>query len=807
MSLINCSANYPKSFDSKTMHFFRKSLLILFLMPGLWPVCYGQQPGSAKKGWLHLEHLNTDRNTADLSGEWEFYWKQLLDTGKNLPAFPDTFIQFPKLWNGFVLNNQPLTAQGFATYRLRIVLNKDQQKEPALLIPDFYTSYKLFVNKKLVASDGKVGQTKETSTPHWSTKLAALGRLTDTAEIILQVCNFTHSKGGSSKSIQFGSYPLLSRQFQNEQAQDIFLSGCLFMGAIFFFCLFFFSRNEKSILFFALFCLMYSYRVAGSDIYVLHSVFPSLNYFLTLRLEYLTLCFGIAFFVFYVRSLYPKEGKNLISWVLICISIGYGLMSAILPPVIFTAYINYFLFLLLFYIAFAVVIFINAYRHNRPGAQFGIWSCGVVAALFLFTIANYFGLIAHYKITELIGYIAFFYLQALILSNIASYKLTRAKEDAEKGLKAKSQFLSTMSHEIRTPLNAVIGIAQLLQKDNENLNAQQKEYIDTLSFSGNNLLAIVNDILDYGKMDANKMGFENLTINVKEIARKVAASLKKQAGDKQVELITEIDDRIPEYVTGDPTRTSQVLMNLVGNAVKFTEKGWVKLKLRKGEESAQACAVEFIIEDTGIGISPAKMSVIFDPFTQADSTTSRSYGGTGLGLAITKNILELQGITLQLESEPGKGSVFSFTQNFALPLPGLQQPPEDEPEKPANENILSGCNVLLVEDNKINVMIATRIMEKWGVQVDVAYNGKEAVEKFDAATHQLILMDLHMPEMDGYEAAMAIRKENAQIPIIALTANVAEDVAEEVKKSGMNSIVTKPFKNIELREVLEKYLG
>jgi signal transduction histidine kinase/CheY-like chemotaxis protein len=774
-------------------------LLLLIISPSL----FADKP-LAKKGLLDLRAVNFEKNTVLLNGEWAFYWKKLIDNKTALPTTPDAYSRIPQLWNDISINGSNLSSQGYATYALRIIMPPQQQHIAALLLPDFYTSFKLFVNGKEVARDGRVGISAATAIPHWNTQLVSIENLADTTELLLQVSNFAHAKGGITKPIQLGLYHILSPQLKQQFAQDIFLGGSLFMGAIFFFGLFIFSRKEKAILFFALFCLMYSYRVVGSDMYALHNIFPEIDYNITIRLEYISLCFGIAFFVLYVRNIYPSEGSSKILPVLVSICALYGVISILTPPVFFTSLVNYFLALVVCFIAYATTIFIKAYRHKQPGAKYGIWSCGVAAFLFLYTIAHYFGFVKQYKLFELLGYIAFFYLQTLILANQGSYKLRKAKEDAEKGLRVKSQFLSTMSHEIRTPLNAVIGISQLLQQGNANLNAQQKEYIDTMAFSGNNLLAIVNDILDFAKMDAGKMIFELVPVDTRQLAARVIASFRKDANDKQIALLTEIDEGIPPLVSGDPTRISQVLTNLLSNAIKFTPKGSVTMKLKLADNTeAGKCAIQFSVSDTGIGISSEKLALVFDPFTQADSSTSRSYGGTGLGLSIVKGILDAQGIRLEASSQPGKGSVFSFTQIFEVPDAVLEIPANNETP---TQSPFAGISVLLVEDNKINLMVAGKILEKWGIHADIALNGREAVEKFDARKHRLILMDLQMPEMDGYEASRLIRKKNTQVPIIALTANIAAEVAAEVERSGMNSIITKPFNFDEMKTVLEEHL-
>ncbi|MFZ1527873.1 MAG: response regulator [Ferruginibacter sp.] len=782
-----------------------RPLKLLFLLLLLCSkILHAQEP--AKKGWLTVTENFSPKDHMLLNGEWEFYWQQLLDSSHKFPARPDAYSTLPQLWEDISINGKQLPPQGYASYRLKLILPKKLQNQAALIVPDFYTSYKLLVNGKQEAAEGLVGTSKETSEPHWNGQIALLRNLKDTNELVLQVSNFVHAKGGVSKNIELGSSSYMVQRYKRNLGQDIFLGGCLFMGAIFFFALFFFSRSEKPILYFAIFCLVYSYRIMGSDYYALHNIFPGLSFFLTLRLEYITLCLGSAFFIMYIRGIYPEEDNLLISYLLILISMGYAAIIAVTPTIVFTNYVDYYLFLLLLYIIYGIVIFIRAWKNKRPGAKYGIWSCVVAASLFIYVITNYFNLIPHFKLFELVCFILFFFFQSLILSNRSSYKLTQAKEEAEKGLKTKSQFLSTMSHEIRTPLNAVIGISQLLQKDNKNLTEQQKEYVDTLSFSGNNLMVIVNDILDYGKLDANMMQLETVPMSLKELATKICRGFKKTADDKHIELLLEIDERIPPHIGGDPTRSSQVFVNLLSNAIKFTDKGHVKFKLRRIDVGNSGnCTVEFTVEDTGIGICGNKLPLIFEPFTQADSSTSRSYGGTGLGLSIVKNILKMQGVTLLVKSEPGKGSHFSFVQTFPI-VKVLEQQADKQLSLDEEKNSFAGKAVLLAEDNSVNVLVARKLLEKWGIHTDVAVNGKEAVEKFNPSRHSLVLMDLNMPEMDGYEAARTIRNSNKDIPIIALTANIAEEVSSDVLKSGMNFILTKPFSQQDLKNTLIKYI-
>jgi CheY-like chemotaxis protein len=353
-----------------------------------------------------------------------------------------------------------------------------------------------------------------------------------------------------------------------------------------------------------------------------------------------------------------------------------------------------------------------------------------------------------------------------------------------------------MSHEIRTPLNSVIGISNLLLKNNP--RQDQKENLDILQFSAGNLLSIVNDILDYNKIEAGKIHFESIEIDLKDLVSKAVKSAKSAADEKGIDLHLHIDEGLRHYVMGDPTRLSQVINNLVSNAIKFTRVGEVNVDLMLiGYENGNAI-VKFIVQDTGIGISKDKQKLIFDQFTQADSSTSRSFGGTGLGLAISKKILSMQGCSLEVESEIGQGSIFYFTQKFPKSERLIALSEETKAAPADNEMPLKGINILLVEDNQINVFVAQSFLEGWGATIDVAENGQEALNKLDPAFHKLVLMDLHMPVMDGYEAIIKIREQGIGIPIIALTATLPGEIEEEAKGLAIDDMVLKPFNPDEL---------
>ena len=375
----------------------------------------------------------------------------------------------------------------------------------------------------------------------------------------------------------------------------------------------------------------------------------------------------------------------------------------------------------------------------------------------------------------------------------AEIEAHQARLDAEQAKNTQEQFLANMSHEIRTPMNGVIGMTHLLT--GTELTKDQKEYVETINESANNLMVIINDILDLTKIVAGKIFIDKVDFNFSDVIKNSIQIIKFKAEEKGIEIRTQIHPGIPEVLSGDPFRLNQVMVNLVGNAIKFTEHGEVKISVNLLEEDANNVKLQFKIQDSGIGIDANKMDTIFERFTQASSATTRKYGGTGLGLTITKQLVELQGGSIDVKSTPGEGSTFTFYLCIA------KGNNEFEAEKismavPATET-LKGIKILLAEDNLINQKVAVKILTKEGATVEVANHGKEAVELLRFNTYDIILMDIQMPEMDGYETTRYIRTAldapASLTRIIAMTASALISEKDKCILAGMDDYITKPF--------------
>ncbi|MBC7606580.1 MAG: response regulator [Burkholderiales bacterium] len=423
------------------------------------------------------------------------------------------------------------------------------------------------------------------------------------------------------------------------------------------------------------------------------------------------------------------------------------------------------------------------------------------------------------KVAKLISILAIALISILSLLSLSLYKnniirnqsnlllkeknneLLLAKEKAEKASKARSEFLSTVSHELRTPLNAINGITHLLLE--ENPRESQMNYLTSLKFSGNYLLTFINEILEINRIESSAIEVETISFNLKLLLVNIQHSLKELASINNNAFTIEIDPAIPDFLLGDPTKLSQIFLNLINNALKFTKNGEVKVILQANEINEEFTSIHFKVLDTGIGIPEEKIDAVFDSFSQGSIEINRKYGGTGLGLTIVKKLIDILGGKIKLESKVGKGSSFSFDLSFKI----AEEKMVLENPTDFDDSILNEKKVLLIEDNKINQMITKKMVENKGMVCEVIDNGEDAIEAVKNNTYDLVLMDVHLPGINGTIATQTIRTFDKKTKIIALTAISLNENREMLLSYGMNDVITKPFDPMEFYRIITKNLS
>lgn len=388
-------------------------------------------------------------------------------------------------------------------------------------------------------------------------------------------------------------------------------------------------------------------------------------------------------------------------------------------------------------------------------------------------------------------------------------ELIEARDIAQKATSAKSEFLSKISHEIRTPLNAIIGLTNILLADEH--SEKQAHYFQSMKYSADSLLGIINEVLDFSKIEAGKITFESIPFNFRHLLYGVHRTFEFRANELGLDLKLKVDDAIPRIVEGDRVKLNQIFLNLVGNALKFTTAGFIKIEAKVISKSNSQLKIRFCVADSGIGISPQKLNTVFESFTQEGDDTTRKYGGTGLGLTITRKFIEGQGGQIWVESEPDKGSQFYFELDFKLSKEDIEQNKE-KGQWTRDLSVVKDKRILVAEDNLMNQLVLQKMLEKWSPVLEFANNGAIALEKLKKEDYDLIFLDVQMPIKDGISTVEEFRvfeheSQRELTPVVALTADAFAESKQKVMEAGMNDFLAKPIEMSELRRVLARFLS
>ena len=757
----------------------------------------------------------------DLKGEWGFYWDQLLSPKDDFSS-KETFI-LPNIWNSYFNPDIDYDANGYATFTLDI---HTKPGEYGLIIPYIYSSYRLFLNGKLVQESGKVGTVKEDFAPEWNPKTLFLKTESPKIHLILQVSNFMIDKGGIKNTPKLG----LPDQVENYKSWQIVKEVSIFISMILFGLFLFtvFRREDKTTLWLGIFCILISlYPVTYGERYFLSIFFY--NWDLSFKVQILFWYLAIPFYLLYLYETYSTRfTKNLAIIVGIFQSL-FSLVLIVLPIEIVTEIYIFDYIVLVFTAVYAQYIHFRAFQRGDVGSRIHLLSISILGIFIINDILHHEHFIQSVPLVD-VGLLLAVLIHCVIYSKkyrvafselkISKTVIERKNEELYRIDQLKDEFLANTTHELRTPINGIIGLADALYKKREkNLSQTDLHDIQNIVLSGRRLLNLVGDILDFSKLKHGDLNLVPVTCDLHTATEVVFSYLKPLSSKKRLELINKIPQGTP-FVLADENRLQQILMNLIGNAIKFTEEGkiWIDAKVNGN-------FLEIHVADSGIGIPKFEQKRIFESFEQADGSITREYAGTGLGLSITRQLVELHGGTISVESEEGKGSIFSFSLPVfqgTIPEINIKTIPislkkenviqSDEPQFSEAEPLQSQSpqyfRIIAVDDDSINLDVIHRHLEIHGYRIDSCLSGKEALKAIEKEKPDLILLDVMMPKMSGYEVCRKIREihTSESLPIIFLTAkNQVQDSVQGLNMGG-NDYLTKPFHSDELIARVQTHL-
>ncbi len=749
----------------------------------------------------------------NLNGDWEFYWQKLLSYNdlNDHNIKPDLLGKVPRVWNRYELDNRNLPGFGSATYRLR-VMNVKAGEELAIRIPTVATAYNLFINEKLIASNGIVSMDQNKHLPEYRPVLAEFITPSEDFDIILQVSNYSYARGGVWYPIFLGSAQIMHEYDKTIGYKDLFLVGAFFIMALYYLCILVF-RKESGCLYFVLLSLAAIIRTIIYGDYIINLIFPWAGYPVTVFLDYLTTIWSPVLMVLLLGELFTEQNSPKLNKLFLIYAALMSLFFILFPIHIYTKFTAAFQTVTLTMVAYAFSCVVRAYIARKKDSLL------VMAGMLTAALGGLHDILYHNIVIlsvmgefSALGFLVFLFLYAIILARRYSEAFAEVKTLSEKLIefdKLKDQFLANTSHEIRTPLNAMINIADGIARGaHGKVNQEQKASLAMITSSGKRLANLINDIQDYSKLKYFnlKMNFE--AVNLKRTVDSVVGSLISLK-PAEVQIFVDIPDDFP-YIYADENRLLQILYNLVGNSLKFTKTGYIKISAASTGEYAEIC-----VEDTGLGIPEDKLEEIFDSFHQLEDSLTRRVGGTGLGLSLTKYLVEAHGGKIWVESNLGGGSKF----HFSIPLyTGASRKIERE-DKTTETEIAAGLyrddylqifpyryegdgpHIILVDDNRSNLLSLAAILKLENYSITAVTSSEEFFEQFKGNSDvSLVILDVMLPGLSGYDICREIRKtfSLSEMPILILTARTATNDIVMGMEAGANDYLAKPFDSNEL---------
>jgi len=803
-------------------------VLILFLVTvsliGCTKTFSGKNQPKAVKGLLDLRDWDFEKDgPVTLNGEWEFYWQKLFNPKvfANIHAQKTGYIYLPRLWNDYIVDGKELTSIGYATFRITIKLSACDEVL-GLHISDINTASEVWLEEKPVSMVGVVGKDITNSKVYIKSKTAFFKPEGESLQLIIKASNFKDRDGGIGKPITLGTGVQITSLKEKRMAAELVVFGILFIMSIYHYSLFYIRKIEISNFYFGTFCFLFAIKTIfeGEKFFLI--LFPDFDFQIYLKLWFFFIYISPPIFLAFLHSVYSEFN---IIFVRIFLGIGlfFSALVFLFPFEVYVQSLNFYLLSLLPFFLLCLAYILLAVARKRDGAIVvlaGFIVLTLVAAndiMYGLRIHEWAVLNSEFNIQ--FGFIIFVFSQSYMISLRFSRAFSKV-EYMSKELKSKNEslkmldqlkdeFLANTSHELRTPLNGIIGLAESL-KDGVagNLGNLANRNLSLIVSSGKRLASLVNDILDFQKLRNRDIALSQKPVDLRSLADVVLAVSVPLLRGKPLELRNEVHEGIPP-VRGDENRIQQILHNLVGNAIKFTPKGIVAVTA--AERNGM---IEIFVTDTGPGISADKQESIFESFEQADASIEREYGGTGLGLSITRQLVELHGGTIHLESEPGRGATFSFTLPVSNERPVNEEGAQiaahfvdrEEFADCAGDTVQTaidagvGRKALVVDDEPVNRQTLHNLLGMRDYRIIEAADGETAMELVESEKPDIVLLDIMMPRMSGYEVCRKIRESYplAELPVIMLTAKNRLDDLVAGFQNGANDYLSKPFSKEEL---------
>ncbi|MBO9606851.1 MAG: response regulator [Paenibacillaceae bacterium] len=801
---------------------FRSSLVALLLLQIvivalLVSLGGGGKPPEAQLGVLDLTGWDEERDgPVKLEGQWEFYWQRQLmfaDFRNGRGPQPDRYAEVPNEWNGYKVNGAKLAGSGYATYRLQIKLQAPV-KELALKVLPLATAYRVYANDRLLVSNGQAGTTSADFEAYGKPQTIVFEPPGDSFALIVHVSNFDYVKGGLSRNLLLGSPDAMQAYNQGLAYKDFFLAGCLMMAVFYSIGSYALNREEKISLYFGLVCLVFLCRIPLTSSYFIYEWMPTATIQLTEWINYVTYHLDILFYALMIREFFPSLFARRVSRTLVVGTAVLMVLLAVLPLRIYSEFYLVSDVLGFAALAYPYYVIVKAAVKKLRYSWLVFFGNGLLLTLVVLDVANTelnryeMGYFSNY------GIIVFTFIYTFILARrfAQSFKETKTLSLQLLELdKLKDEFLANTSHELRTPLQGIVSISESLIDGVEGpLTERQARNLDLVVASGKRLTQLIHDILDLSRLKHGDIHLTKRHVRIEPLVDFVMAVCQQTHASKPIVWKRDIPPELPA-VWADENRLVQILFNLAGNAVKFTERGEVKVSVSAKPETG---TVEIDVTDTGIGIAPDRMDMIFYPFTQADASIIRSYGGAGLGLSITKQLIDLHGGRIDAVSTPGVGSRFTVSlpvasgeeeEDWQRPL--YEAPPSYRPEPlgaeaAAYEVAQAGERILVVDDDPANIRSAINLLKLEGYSVTAVTNGRDALEAVRRRPDiRLVILDVMMPELSGYEVCRIIRETRSplELPVLMVTAkHQPEDLALGFE-AGANDYLVKPYDKMEFR--------